>query len=452
MNINYLANNGFAIRMITQTRLLDRLSNAGISVSLFVQDSDDALFTSNNWDDRIKVNNFNFTLGRIESELFLLRRYVFEDVFANPALLEKHVKGLKSPVFLIRTRYKVLDFINKRKIIKKLLRSVVICIEKSYALYFCLCYYRLLKGENLWVSTYPSNWREMIFCKSVKMKGQEMCLHLLSWDNLTTKGSLGFEPNLFLAWGEIMIEEYLDLYPQYKTEIVKVGVPHFDIYFSSKLESSYNNVFFGMSSPYFAPKEIDLVEEVAKWIEDEAPSDTVLVVRPHPQNITGYMADESWLDRLKDLRSPKVLLDWPILKENSKNSWSLDDSDMWALQKGLSRSLVVLNSGSTLSLDAMAAGKNVIITSYDGEAQLDYYDSARRLIDYPHLRKLIRFDGVTVVRSSVELLKLLKEAIKNRKGLNQKGKEDLKKQIGFLDGNNTQRVVDALIDYVKRVG
>ena len=195
MKINYLANNGFAIRMITQTKLFLSTFRCGSPENLFVQDCQDILFTSSNWKRNIKVNSFDFSLSRFESELFLLGRYVFEDVFTNPALFEKHVKGLNSSGFLIRTRYKVLDFINKIQIAKNLLRKLVVLIENLFARLYSLYYQRLLKEETLWVSTYPYNWRGMIFCKAVKMKGREHCLHLLSWDNLTTKGSLGFEPN-----------------------------------------------------------------------------------------------------------------------------------------------------------------------------------------------------------------------------------------------------------------
>ena len=77
--------------------------------------------------------------------------------------------------------------------------------------------------------------------------------------------------------------------------------------------------------------------------------------------------------------------------------------DMFRLSHLLAGSSVCLNSGSTLSIDAILCGTPVILTSFDGDATLDYWQSARRLIDYPHLRKLVELGGVSVVKDFIML-------------------------------------------------
>ena len=60
-------------------------------------------------------------------------------------------------------------------------------------------------------------------------------------------------------------------------------------------------LFFAMSSPYFAPREIDIVEKIATWVEENTWPGLNFIVRPHPQNVIGYLADLNWLPRLKNV-------------------------------------------------------------------------------------------------------------------------------------------------------
>lgn len=118
---------------------------------------------------------------------------------------------------------------------------------------------------------------------------------------------------------------------------------------------------------------------------------------------------------------------------------------MHHLARKLMRSAVVLNSGSTIALEGLAASKPVIITSFDGDKQLPYSDSARRLIDYPHLVKLKDSKAAAVVYCYDELREHIMKICESSSWDRDKSRTFLKRQIGYLDGNNTSRVVDSII-------
>ena len=120
-----------------------------------------------------------------------------------------------------------------------------------------------------------------------------------------------------------------------------------------------------MSAPYFAPHEIDIVEWIAHEVQRERwGPDVQLLVRPHPQNVQGDLADESWLPRLKRLPSARVAVDWPTLRP-SRLLWSMDVADLRRLAHLLAGASVTLNTCSTLSIDAIMHDRPVVLTSFD---------------------------------------------------------------------------------------
>jgi len=118
----------------------------------------------------------------------------------------------------------------------------------------------------------------------------------------------------------------------------------------------------------------------------------------------GDMADESWLPRLRALEQlDNVGLFPPKMNTDSRLLYSIARDDLSEFSQLLAGAAVVLNSGSTVSIDAMMCGRPVILTSFDAEEQLSYWNSARRLIDYTHLAKFVAHGGVRVTKSYADL-------------------------------------------------
>ncbi|MEL7160071.1 MAG: hypothetical protein AAFN92_04880, partial [Bacteroidota bacterium] len=238
-----------------------------------------------------------------------------------------------------------------------------------------------------------------------------------SWDNITAKGQFPALADRYVVWGDCMAEELKAYYRVTENKLVRVGVPHFDLHVRARanpdpqpardlgLDPSRPYLFFAMSAPRYCPREIDIVEWLTARVgEGTLTNGLQLLVRPHPQNMTGDMADTSWLPRLKALEKiPGVHLFYPDLHKDSRLLYSMARTELSTFSQLLAGAAVVLNSGSTVSIDALMAGRPVILTSFDAEEELTYWRSARRLIDYTHLKQFVACGGVRVTRSFADL-------------------------------------------------
>ncbi|MFK7809346.1 MAG: CDP-glycerol glycerophosphotransferase family protein, partial [Saprospiraceae bacterium] len=211
-----------------------------------------------------------------------------------------------------------------------------------------------------------------------------------------------------------------------------------------KLNTEKPYLFVAMSAPRFAPHEIDIVEWLAKAVENDVfGKEMQLVLRPHPQNVQGSLGDKSWLKRLEPLNSERVAVDYPSLVK-SKVRWSMQKSDMLRLSNLLVGCSVCLNSGSTVSIDALMLDKPVILTSFDGDKQLYYWKSARRLVDYLHLKKFTRLGGAKVVHSYEDLQEEIKKYLEAPDYDLDKRRHALFSECHMNDGQATNRVAEAM--------
>ena len=422
-DIAYIVSHGFAARMVTQTNLLGKLVKNGYKVALILPDMADKNLSQYCKESGVKIYQFDpisdfWTKSHIE-----LRMYFLENIKKNPALYEKYIyaKSFKkhdSSLSWLKPRlYKIVHD----------LKEVIPYIKKMYARResrFLNSKYALELIQKIdpkvIVSTYPVNFQEAMLLAAAKHTQKKSIIQLLSWDNITCKGRFPHLADEYMVWGPIMKNELTEYYQIPTENIYECGVPHFDIHVKTRqnpnptpylkelgLTPNYPYLFFGMSSPRFAPQEIDIVEWLAKKVNTNSfGKELQLVIRPHPQNVKGNMADPTWLVRLKALISNRVAVDLPTLNK-SKMAWSMQKNDMIRLSHLLAGSKVCLNSGSTLCIDSLMCGVPVILTSFDGLMQLEYWKSARRLIDYKHLKKFVNLYtlsiGPVLVKSFAQL-------------------------------------------------
>jgi hypothetical protein len=428
IDIAYIVSHGFAARMVTQTNLLGKLVQAGKKVALISPDKEDENLKIYCNENGVELYEFNPRSKFWTSQYADSRKYFLEDIDSNVALKEKHVWSLKyntsiNPWNHIRPRilYLVYKLIKKFPIIRKWYKNN----EQQYLLsQEAEILIRTLNPQFL-VSTYPVSLSEAMLLKAGNNNvSTTTIIHLLSWDNISCKGHFPELAKKYIAWGPIMKEEFMDYYKANPKNIAVCGVPHFDIHSESKLKPDIEKhllslgldaekpyLFFGMSSPRFAPREIDIVEQLCLAVHMNQFGNTMqLIVRPHPQNVQGQMADLSWLPRLDKLRSNRIGIDYPILK-GSRMQWSMDQTDMIKMSQMLVHSKICINSGSTLCIDALSSNIPVIVTAFDGEIEMDYWKSVRRLMDFPHLRKLRKLRGFTVVNSYVDLFEEINKFI-----------------------------------------
>lgn len=465
-DIAYIISHGFAARMLMQTGLLGKLTKKGYKVAVITPDKKDKNLVEYAGQNQIDIFEYNPKSALWTGEYIRLRKYLFEDIRKNPALWEKHLR----------------DIINARK---RSSYSAILKIRFYYFLYLLVktfpFFRKLFEGferkslvdpfaeklvndldPSLLIATFPVNLSEsrLLFAGN-KRKQTRTVIHLLSWDNITCKGHFPQLADYYISWGEIMKEEFIEYYAIADDKIINTGVPHFDLHIQVSGSFEYKKImeqkglnpeipymFFAMSSPYFSPYEIDIVEWLAKEIEEGNFGNMQLVIRPHPQNMGGSMSDSSWIKRLETIQSTRVSVDWPKMVESNLN-WSMQMGDMLDFAHLIEGCIISINSGSTVAIDSLLHDKPVILTLFDAGNQLPWWQSASKIKEYKHCKKLVDNGGAVIVNDFNEFSKAINRFLSDRNYMLQQRKFARFREVGINDGQSTERVVSAIEQILK---
>jgi hypothetical protein len=144
---------------------------------------------------------------------------------------------------------------------------------------------------------------------------------VLSWDNLTTKGTFHIIPDAILVWNAALAQEATALHDVPAEKISITGAPVFDFWFDLQptldFESFARNVdineqqpyvLYLCSSKYISGDETAFIQTFAAALRDNPDSAHInIMVRPHPlntaiwegfadQNIVIWPKDPTWVD------------------------------------------------------------------------------------------------------------------------------------------------------------
>jgi hypothetical protein len=320
---------------------------------------------------------------------------------------------------------------------------------------------------DLLVLSNPFGTREVVYLLHARELGIPVVCQMLSWDNITTKGTPVLMPDYFISWGPIMTEEIVNLYHFPRNKIYECGVPHFDVYSQQdqlisretllrefNLPSNDPYIFYGMGAKSsWSSGEIDILEWLAGQVNRNAFTEPCsLVIRLHPQGASGlYALDEGDLRRLRNLVGFRVALDTPpVLSERLESD--APKSDMYRLASLLAESAICLNISSTLCLDACMLDRPVVTIAFDGWKDLPYEDSSRQAVDYIHMAKLLALGGVRIAKSFNELGEHINAYLRDPH-LDHDGRmRSVIQESGPKDGNATARVANTLLQLAGNQG
>jgi len=95
--------------------------------------------------------------------------------------------------------------------------------------------------------------------------------------------------------------------------------------------------------------------------------------------------------------------------------------------------------------------KPVILTSFDGDKNLYYWKSARRLVDYPHQKKFVEMGGAEVVHSYEKLEESILRYLENPNFRIAERTNALENECFSKDGKSTDRVIVAMQEIVEKI-
>ena len=215
-------------------------------------------------------------------------------------------------------------------------------------------------GPDLVVVTpmlYPGS-REDEALRAARSEGVPSAGLVLSWDNLSTKGSFHSPPDTLVVWNEDQRREAVQLYGVPSERIEAVGAPVFDYLFSSRyrpdrqtflseagLPSNSRFLLYAVSSALgLGPGgEVTLVRRLTSMLRELEPSNDLrpkILVRPHPKNLTGWDA----------LGDPDVVV-WP------GSAFPTSDDQRRGLVGSLQHADAVVGLNTTLFLEAAAVNR-----------------------------------------------------------------------------------------------
>jgi CDP-Glycerol:Poly(glycerophosphate) glycerophosphotransferase len=309
----------------------------------------------------------------------------------------------------------------------------------------------------------PGYWaQDAFFLHAAVRRKIPVVAAVMSWDNLSSKGFINPRPDRLLVWSEHMRREAISLHGIPDDRIFETGAPLYDLFanasrFGSRTENlqhlgldpTRRLIFYGTNHAANFPDEIEVVKRVAGWVEaDSLGVPCQLWVRLHPQAVSGpyKVATESY----RKLASERVKIEFPPVRD-SNLSWDLPANDIEHLVTLLRDADVVINSFSTLSIDAAVLDRPVISIAYDPTGELPYAKSVRRYYDYTHMSHVVRAGAVRLAKSPDDLQRKIISYLERPEQDSEGRRRIVEQQFGRIDGRSALRIVEQILDMMSRL-
>lgn len=211
---------------------------------------------------------------------------------------------------------------------------------------------------------------------------------LRSWDNLVTKGTLRFEPNILLSHSRYMTDLATRVHGINPTSIVQSVTPAYQKQFLPNTNRSNGEnlkITYGCIGPVLNPDEINFIS----WLADLSTQvEATITIVQHPK----FSHDMNQID------SGKL-----VFKTFNYLSTTLHDYYDFIAQQNF-----VIASGTTFALDTMFVRTQLIGLAFEIIEQ-DYWLSHLRSYDIqPHSKFLFDELSIKKVHSKLELIELIK--------------------------------------------
>lgn len=270
-----------------------------------------------------------------------------------------------------------------------------------------------------------------------------------SWDNLS-QALFPVKADLLIVWNDFMREKALQLQGYSANEVIVTGIPQFDFYARKdgllsreefckkfKLDPRKKIILYGSSGAnlFDESKYVFLIREYMKQGKLAAAN---ILVRPH----LGYRGDAQRFLAVKGE-------DDVVIDTSDKQNYALRDNydtskeHIYNLFNSVYHADVCVNAASTLSLDAIACGTEVINFNFDIKHFSNPNASVRRLFISDYVKNLMLSDGTWLAKNEEEFLSFLKDVLEKGKRKNTKNMIDT--LMYEIDGKSAGRIAEALV-------
>jgi hypothetical protein len=267
---------------------------------------------------------------------------------------------------------------------------------------------------------------------------------VLSWDNPSCKYYPVYGCDRYVAWGRCMEREFVQIFgPEMTRERVRLcGSPQFDVHRSPQTYWSREEFCarYGLSPElpvilYCAGTserfggEVEMIRSLIQSSQQSDGRPVQFLVRAHPRD-----PGSRWPEGLQGVSGVRISL--PGEKFGGDLfAWTPSDDDLIELCNQLKHSAAVLNSGSTIALDASLLDRPVICLGYG---------DARRLYQNTHYTPIAESGAVELPGSEAETLACIQAAIEEPAKRSAARRALAEEYLGPVDGWAWQRILDVL--------
>jgi CDP-glycerol:poly(glycerophosphate) glycerophosphotransferase len=258
-----------------------------------------------------------------------------------------------------------------------------------------------------------------------------------SWDQPTTKGPLNPGISRYLVPSRSAAEKLARHHAVAAEAVEIVGWPQMDLYQNREMDVPRSEVLaelglpeqaryvlFGASTKRLGITEPEICVRIARYLSQRAACS--LLIRPHPN-------DQLWRERFAALhRPPQVVVVPPEFDRFDRLARQIRYAD------------IVLSSGGTILLDAVALDTPAIAIAFEHENE-PYYDRPARHYDMEHWAEPVACGGLLLAREEREFLDLIAATLTDRTR-DAAGRKRLRAaHLDPLDGRCAERVVAAVV-------
>ena len=281
-----------------------------------------------------------------------------------------------------------------------------------------------------------------------------------SWDNLTAKGRMHSIPETLIVWNKVMKEEALILYPENFNDknVHIVGLPQHDYLVNDNWVQDKSDFFQklgvnpkkkvityisrgGKYSHYREQENLDIL--ISGLEKNQFIENSQLIIREVASHDRLQYSDVIG-DKKNVIYDPPEVSYFPNTSAGYK--WSSDQNATYHLGNLLQYSDVIINFGSTISLDSVYFNKPLIWSIYlTGE---DSQEHTPDELAMSHLQPILNMKVVTVPDEPADLIKLVNDALREPNLLSKERSTLQDIYCPFYDGKAGKRIANIIINAI----
>ncbi len=287
-----------------------------------------------------------------------------------------------------------------------------------------------------------------------------MMTSILSFDNITKRGWIPVEYDLYMVWNEDNKQQLHRIYPFTLNKPVYVtGAVQFDFYFKNEFilpikewknimeipaDDNRKIILYAGGPQALFPREPLYLKDIDKAISSGLiKGNPVVLFRCHPIDKI-----ERWKKIIGE--SKNIIFDVSWTGKEKPGNANITMSDIKKLCSTLAYTDVHINLCSTMSVDGTAYCKPQIGPAYVTNNKVENR-LLQNMYKQEHFETIMDSKILSLATSLEEMIYLINDALQNGKTDYNISKELLKKIISYTDGKNTDRVMEVIKNYSGRI-